>query len=350
MKLNEAEWIVYFAVAKIFAGTAIMLYSIYSVLKNAYSLPELDIIGLLAATGFSAAYLVYYLPHIIEETRHLTHISGSVSKFAASVFQVLAVFSFVALGLYAAWAYFDPAREAIRRSERNTFSNAVNASGNKKVLLKAYVDTCKICEFNKEALAEIEKITTAEEEAARKEKTLRENAARECDRRAGNPKDVNKNKEFAGTPMFDLRGSSAKAIEWCTKAKEAFPNAPRFKYQLGRAFQAAGQDRSALDILEPLTSIPYAAAFDNIGRIYLNAGDQEKSASYFQPGATLGDPDSMMSLAQTYEKKENEKKANNEQALYWYNRAANSGHPAAPEAIKRMEAECGWWSHLTNQC
>jgi len=83
----------------------------------------------------------------------------------------------------------------------------------------------------------------------------------------------------------------------------------------------------------------YPAAFDNAGSLLLNDPKCRQhcireAVKLFQKGATLGDPDAMMSLAD---------QINNGQAtgsvIALYQRAAKLGHPGAKRALEALAQE-----------
>jgi TPR repeat protein len=81
-----------------------------------------------------------------------------------------------------------------------------------------------------------------------------------------------------------------------------YPNELRYQYQLGRASQFKDK-KKAFDIFTNLTNLRYAAAFDNLGGMYLyDRKDVATASQLFQTGSKLGDADSMVSLAEMIEK------------------------------------------------
>ena len=85
-----------------------------------------------------------------------------------------------------------------------------------------------------------------------------------------------------------------------------------------------------------LVKLGYPAAFDNAGSLLLNDPKCRQhcireAVKLFQKGATLGDPDAMMSLAD---------QINNGQAtgsvIALYQRAAKLGHPGAKRASEAL--------------
>lgn len=64
----------------------------------------------------------------------------------------------------------------------------------------------------------------------------------ECDRLAASPDDPDRAAPGVSLGAIDFE----KAVAACTKAAATFPNAPRFRYQLGRAYHAAGRIETGL--------------------------------------------------------------------------------------------------------
>jgi hypothetical protein len=129
---------------------------------------------------------------------------------------------------------------------------------------------------------------------------LEQQAALDCDRLAANPTDRNKTAE--GVPFDMLKGQAELAFEACTKAGQQYPSELRYQYQLGRASQFKDK-KKAFDIFTNLTNLRYAAAFDNLGGMYLyDRKDVATASQLFQTGSKLGDADSMVSLAEMIEK------------------------------------------------
>ena len=108
-----------------------------------------------------------------------------------------------------------------------------------------------------------------------------------------------------------------------------FPAEFRYQYQLGRAAQFKDK-RQAFDIFSRLAQANYAAAFDNLGGMYLyDRKDSATAISLFKRGSALGDADSMVSLVDLIDKGL-VVTANSEQTkLALLNRAAELGHAGA---------------------
>lgn len=156
-------------------------------------------------------------------------------------------------------------------------------------------------------------------------------SANDCDMLAANPTDVRKIAE--GVSFDALKYQADKAFEACTQAVRIFPNELRYQYQLGRAAQFKDK-KAAFAILTALVNAKYPAAFDNLGGIYLyERKDVPKAVQLFRMGSSLGDTDSMVSLADLYER--GLVGGSDPYVAKWelMNRAAGLGHAGAQRAI-----------------
>jgi TPR repeat protein len=116
-----------------------------------------------------------------------------------------------------------------------------------------------------------------------------------CDQLAGNPNDPRRS--GAGVSYDALKMHARDAVEICTAASAADPDEPRLKYQLGRALEFLDR-KKAFDIQVSLVKLKYPAAYDNLGWMLFNdKKDITQAVNHFRMGAELGDPDSMVSLA-----------------------------------------------------
>jgi WD40 repeat protein len=99
--------------------------------------------------------------------------------------------------------------------------------------------------------------------------------ASRCDQLAANPYDPLKLSK--GIPLNALPAQAA--IDECTKAVEAEPQTPRYRYQLGRALEATRQFDEARARYEQAVAAEYPAAFMNLGMLYLNGRGVQKDAT-----------------------------------------------------------------------
>jgi TPR repeat protein len=138
-----------------------------------------------------------------------------------------------------------------------------------------------------------------------------------------------------GVSYNQLRTQIPEAIRACELAVQHFPEDLTLQYQLARAMELANPVRGQA-MQDRLVKLRYPAAFDNAGSLLLNDPKCRQhcireAVKLFEKGAALGDPDSMMSLA---DQMNNGQATGNMIALY--QRAAKLGHP---RAIRALEAE-----------
>jgi hypothetical protein len=165
-------------------------------------------------------------------------------------------------------------------------------------------------------------------------------AADACDRLAANPYDQKKSVSVPGVSFSELGGHANEAAQTCEKAAEGFPRELRFRYQQARALQHVDRNKT-FSILEQLVRQRYPAAFDNFG--WLHVPNNEAAAiSYFRTGAGLGDPDSMVSLAEMTIRGRVQPRGPNETVLALYCRAAQLGHMEGKEGCQRAQQAAPW--------
>lgn len=188
----------------------------------------------------------------------------------------------------------------------------------------------------RERAAAEQRAREAESEAA-KQKQL---AGAECDRLATNPTDAKRAAD--GVPFDQLKGIADQAFEACTRAVQTFPDEKRYLYQLGRATYFKDKKRAS-EIFGTLVSARYAAAYDNLGSYLLyDKKDMPNAIAVFKQGVTLGDADSMVTLADLMDKGYVPQTPSlNKWALL--NNAAQLNHSGAQKAVAkekaRLEAE-----------
>jgi hypothetical protein len=141
-----------------------------------------------------------------------------------------------------------------------------------------------------------------------------------CDELAGNPTD--QNRKANGVPYETLRSQATEANSYCRNAVAQYPNEPRYRYQLGRALQSIDK-AGAFAQHERAAQMGYPAAYDNLGVLL------------FRKGADLGDPESIMSLAQMI-KEGHASPRPGETLLELYRRAHRLGHPGAAAPIDEI--------------
>jgi TPR repeat protein len=90
----------------------------------------------------------------------------------------------------------------------------------------------------------------------------------------------------------------------------------------------------AFALLEQLTNRRYPAAFDNLGWLYLARHNIPQAVSHFRVGTQLGDPDSMVSLVEMYDKGHAAPRNQDETKIALLERAARLGHPGAARGLE----------------
>lgn len=183
------------------------------------------------------------------------------------------------------------------------------------------------------------------EQAAREAETARQSrlakAPELCDRLAASPYDLDKPKDVVGVPWDGLRENPTPAVEACEAAVQRAPEERRYKYQLARALQG-NEPKRAIPLLQALTRQNYRAAFDNYGWALIDTrvgrNDLAGAITNFRRGASLGDPDAMVSLATMLMKGRAAPQAPDE-ALRLLQKAATAGHQDALGILQRAADE-----------
>src|SRR5262249_23397538 len=176
----------------------------------------------------------------------------------------------------------------------------------------------------------------AQQEQQRRKELAKQSAAA-CDALAANPNDQRRHSRD-GVTYSQLKTQIPEAIRACEQAVQLVPADLTLQYQLARARELADPARGQA-MQDRLVKLGYPAAFDNAGSLLLNDPKCRQhcireAVKLFQKGATLGDPDAMMSLAD---------QINNGQAtgnvIALYQRAAKLGHPGAKRALEALAQE-----------
>lgn len=164
-------------------------------------------------------------------------------------------------------------------------------------------------------------------------------AGDDCDRLAGNPTDPLRNARIPGMPYRLLALRAEEAMEICDVATKQRPAELRYQYQLARARQTVSRE-SAYSEMRALANAGYPAAHDNLGWIVFQRGrsNYSRAKTYFEKGARLGDPDSMVSLSRMLVSGEVGPR-NIDSAIFWLRKAAEKDHPDARELLERYEEE-----------
>jgi hypothetical protein len=121
-------------------------------------------------------------------------------------------------------------------------------------------------------------------------------------------------------------------------AVQQFPKDLTLQYQLARAVELFDPTRGQA-MQDKLVKLGYPAAFDNAGSLLLNDPKCRQhcineAVKLFRNGVALGDPDSMMSLADLIDQNH----ATGDK-ISLYQRAAKLGHPRAKMAWEALGLE-----------
>jgi TPR repeat protein len=205
----------------------------------------------------------------------------------------------------------------------------------------ARAEAARLAQVEAERQAQIERDRRAEQAKKEAEEQQLRQAADDCDRLAANPNDRRKPAAVSGVSFAYVQAVAVQAAQACEKARRVFPDEPRYKYQMARAYQAFEPKKALAYYRELTTQSNYPAAYDNLGSLYLDgrAGETNYSiaARAFRSGAELGDPDAMVSLAKMYVQGLGVLKSD-EEANRWYERAASFGHPDAVQFVEKTQA------------
>ena len=186
---------------------------------------------------------------------------------------------------------------------------------------------------------ETREATQKQEEERKKRDAERQRetqAAILCDQLAGNPTD--QGRSGAGVSYDVLRTQVKEAIANCEGAARQYPDQLRFQYQLGRSLQSVDRNR-AYEIHRKIASLRYPAAYDNLGWILLERKNIPEAVNAFRMGVRLGDPDSMVSLAEMVDRGHATPTDQSETKISLYERAAALGHPAGQRALQAEQAK-----------
>ena len=148
----------------------------------------------------------------------------------------------------------------------------------------------------------------------------------ECDRLAGNPDDPSH--RGAGVPFRDLVPEPA--IAACERALQLSPQETRYKYQLARAHQKAGNWPPAHKLLQELTRTSHLPSYDNLGWMHARGQgvvrNERTAEEMFRFAANRGHAESMFSLYLLLANRRPD------DAERWRQRAASAGYGPAREA------------------
>jgi TPR repeat protein len=155
-----------------------------------------------------------------------------------------------------------------------------------------------------------------------------------CDDQAANPNDQKRRRTSRGVSYDELKTHITEAIQACEVAAQQ-TNDLTSQYQLARAVELIDPAKGQA-MQDKLVKRGYAAAFDNAGSLLLNEKNcrqhcVDEAVKLFRKGAALGDPDSMMSLAEQIHNGQTKG-----DVISLYQRAAKLGHPGAKRALDAL--------------
>lgn len=157
----------------------------------------------------------------------------------------------------------------------------------------------------------------------------------ECDRLAAAPTDVNK--QGPGVPVEELDAEAA--IAACEDAAREFPAVDRFKFQLARALNKAGQFQEAARYYEPLANGGYVAAAHNLSVLYMQGAgvskDSARALDLLRKSAAAGFAFSQYQLGLFYSQGAVVAR-DLTAAASWFRKAAEQGLPAAENELAAM--------------
>jgi len=115
-----------------------------------------------------------------------------------------------------------------------------------------------------------------------------------CDQAAGEPLDLQ-----GVVPGLLPNEVSASAVEICQAAVKAYPDVPRFRYELGRALLAAGKVDEAKTAIEAAAKKGHVRAVFELGYMHATgtgmAADRTQANALYKAAADKGDPYGMTS-------------------------------------------------------
>ncbi|WIM12967.1 hypothetical protein [Enhydrobacter sp.] len=163
----------------------------------------------------------------------------------------------------------------------------------------------------------------------------------DCDTLAANPTDAQRYPGAPGVQFKELHANLDAAIKACAAAADAHPAELRFKYQLARALQYRDK-KAAAALFQQLVVAHYAAAFDNLGWIYISdSKDYPRAIQLFQAGYALGDADCAASLFTMIDEKRLDVPNPNQMRLQLLEKAAAANHAGALAALPIERARQG---------
>ena len=150
----------------------------------------------------------------------------------------------------------------------------------------------------------------------------------ECDRLAGHPRDPGRSAGVPGVVLTKI--NSNKAINACSEAAKEYTQAPRFAFQLGRAFAAAGKYADAFLWYRKAADQGYGSAQANLGSLYEHGRgglpkDDKEAVRLYRLAADQGVATAQNNLGVMYEHGRGGLPKDDKEAVRLYRRAADQG-------------------------
>ncbi len=146
-------------------------------------------------------------------------------------------------------------------------------------------------------------------------------------------------KRAAGVQLKEIK---AEAIVACLAAAHEYPNEPRYMYQLGRAYDAAGRSKDAYLWHEKAYRLLYPAAAGALGVIHFGNGTKNIAKKYLEEALTGGFVYGAVYLGAMYIEIDDYKNA-----LKYFTIAADK---QIPEAIGAVGAHYGYGQGVGQNC
>lgn len=157
----------------------------------------------------------------------------------------------------------------------------------------------------------------------------------ECDRLAADPDDSRRLRSVAGVNFL----LADRGLDACRQAVVSFPQEPRFQFQLGRAYEASGDFRSAETHYKRAADAGYGAGFTGLGDLErdgsLGARDYREAFRLYERAAEQGDSGGINRLAYRFYSGTGTKQ-DYSKAFEQYQRCANLGNAACARELGLM--------------
>ncbi|MBL4787244.1 MAG: sel1 repeat family protein [Cohaesibacteraceae bacterium] len=179
--------------------------------------------------------------------------------------------------------------------------------------------------------------TTSHDNAKNDAELLDEASVAACDLAVAEPYNSDNPDGVPGVAWFDIDRQDA--IDKCRIAARKNPNNLRVRFQLARAYDAAGNESGALELVKSAAIAGYAIAQAKYGYRFENGfgvdEDTEQAVSWYQKSADQGDLYGQFYLGQMYEYGTGVG-YDPALAIFWIGKAAQSGLPAAQYQLGNM--------------